>query len=87
MIFQRSDIPLRAGWGRFRCSHCGGRILDAAEANVAIGRGSEVTPLDAATAERIAERHVTAGNVARAQAVRLWAAQRFPAPQPQPAPE
>lgn len=76
-MLRRTDIPLVQGWGRFSCTHCGQRVLDAAEANQALMRGSTIFPADAATAERVAARLEQAGDPKRADLIRTWSVKRF----------
>lgn len=77
-MLRRADLQPLPGRGRFRCTHCGNRILDMRDACTGLQRGHEIFPADAVTAESVAKRLDEAGNAARASVIRLWAATAFP---------
>lgn len=86
-MLQASDLKPLVGRGRFRCSHCGSRVLNEKEAMEACSRGSAVFPADVATVDYVARRLELAGDAGRARVIRRWSAQHFEEQEAQPAPE
>lgn len=84
-MLRRSDLRPLSGRGKFSCSHCGSRVLDAKQACEALRVGSAVTPLDRRTAEQVAT-WLDVQSPKRAAEIRAWSLATF-GPEPEPPPE